>query len=165
MITISEEYRALNRSLHEQPAYGTSGQKWAPHVTQLCREFLTTDVLDYGCGKGTLGKTLPFVIKEYDPCVEGKEAFPSPADVVVCTDVLEHIEPDHLEAVLDDLRRLTKKAGFFTVATVPAMKTLSDGRNAHLIQEKSGWWLPKFLTRFELTFFQDFGGEFVVVVR
>lgn len=161
---ISSEYAALNRLLHENPSYGTSGHKWAERVAALCRDLETTDVLDYGCGKGTLAQSLPFQVKEYDPCVEGK-ASRAPADVVVCTDVLEHVEPDHLQAVLDDIRRLTKKAGFFAVATGPAKKTLADGRNAHLIQEKSAWWLPKFLERFELTLFQDFGGEFVVVAR
>jgi S-adenosylmethionine:diacylglycerol 3-amino-3-carboxypropyl transferase len=67
---------------------------------------------------------------------------PEPHDIVVCTDVLEHIEPDCLDDVLADIRRCTKKAALLVVATRPAMKTLSDGRNAHLIQEDFKWWEP-----------------------
>jgi len=33
----------------------------------------------------------------------------------VCTDVLEHVEPDRLLFVLEDLARLTKKVGYFVI--------------------------------------------------
>jgi uncharacterized membrane protein YkvA (DUF1232 family) len=36
------------------------------------------------------------------------------------------------------------------VYTGPAKKILSDGRNAHLIQEPIEWWLPRFGERFDL---------------
>jgi hypothetical protein len=36
----------------------------------------------------------------------------------------------------------------------PALKTLPDGRNAHLIQEPVEWWLPKIMQRFDLQTFQ-----------
>jgi hypothetical protein len=36
----------------------------------------------------------------------------------------------------------------------PALKTLPDGRNAHLIQEPVEWWLPKIMQRFDLHTFQ-----------
>ena len=55
------------------------------------------------------------------------------ADLVCCIDVLERVEPHRLDNVLADLRRVTTTVGFFTVHTGPAVKTLSDGRNAHLI--------------------------------
>lgn len=109
-------------------------------IRGLSHSLRTHDILDYGCGKGTLGAALGFAIQEYDPAVAGKDTAPAPADIVVCTDVLEHIEPDRLEAVLDDLQRLTRRVLYVHVATVPAHKTLSDGRNAHLIVEPWSWW-------------------------
>jgi len=42
---------------------------------------------------------------------------PSPASFVACIDVLEHIEPELLDNVLDDLRRVTAQIGVFTVHT------------------------------------------------
>jgi hypothetical protein len=83
--------------------------------------------------------------------------------MVCCIDVLEHIEPDLLDNVLDDLKRVTKRIGFFTVSTSPAEKTLPDGRNAHLIQAAPEWWLPKFMERFELHVFQRTPDGFCIV--
>lgn len=64
--------------------------------------------------------------------------------------MLEHIEETYLDAVLLDLKEITKRIGFFSVSTRPAIKTLPDGRNAHLIQKPSSWWLPKFCEHFEI---------------
>jgi hypothetical protein len=165
---ISEEYKRLNASLHDDNAnYGVSGQNWADMVRGLSARVGTTDILDYGCGKQTLQAALTeFKLKHYDPGIAGFDTPPAPADLVVCTDVLEHIEPGLLGNVLDDLQRVTRKMGFFTVATRPAIKFLADGRNAHLIQEPIDWWLPKFRARFKVVQSQDMGGaEFFVVVR
>jgi hypothetical protein len=161
---ISEEYRQANKTLHKTGNYGISGSKWAPSVKSV-HEKVGGDVLDYGCGQRTLEKALGYGIKNYDPCIEGLDASPEPAEVVVCTDVLEHIEPDMLDAVLDDLQRVTKCVGFFVIANRPAKKILPDGRNAHLIQEGPRWWLPKLCQRFEIVQMQTLPGEFAVVVR
>jgi len=139
---ITASYRELNKQLHESnPLYGSSGIKHIETVTKLAESIGTKSVLDYGCGKGLLGKGLPFPIWEYDPAIEGKDELPRPADLVVCTDVLEHIEPELLRPVLTDLARCTQKVGYFIVHTGPAKKTLADGRNAHLIQKGKDWWV------------------------
>jgi hypothetical protein len=68
---------------------------------------------------------------------------------VICTDVLEHIEPDKLFLVLGDLRRCVKQVGYFTIHMGPAKKSYADGRNTHLIQNGHDWWkakLAKFFT-------------------
>jgi FkbM family methyltransferase len=148
---ISKEYRELNAKLHEDnPGYGTSGSKYVDTVLRLAGQLETKSILDYGCGKGMLSKGIPFPIWEYDPAVSGKDESPRPADLVVCTDVLEHIEPENLQAVLADLARCTAKVGFFVVHTGPANKTLADGRNAHLIQEPAGWWEKKLSKHFDV---------------
>jgi 2-polyprenyl-3-methyl-5-hydroxy-6-metoxy-1,4-benzoquinol methylase len=150
-VLISEEYRELNRQLHaDRKDYGVLGKQVAPHIRQLAESMQTTDVLDYGCGKGTLGANLPFPIQQYDPALPEYDAPPVQADLVVCIDVLEHIEPECLADVLNDLQRVTRHVLFLTVHTAPAVKTLSDGRNAHLIIEPVEWWLPRLMDRFVL---------------
>lgn len=163
---ISEAYRDLNTKLHESNVhYGVSGAKWADEVKALAMQLGTTDVLDYGCGKCTLAKSLPELkIHNYDPAIAEHSRTPNPHDVVVCTDVLEHIEPECLDDVLDDIRKLTKRAAFLVVATRPAKKILADGRNAHLIQHNYRWWLGKLLDRFELVNFGQMQGEFLALV-
>lgn len=155
---ITEEYRALNAELHQRnPAYGISGHRWKAEVAELIRINDYTSLLDYGSGKGTLRAAFPssfwdrgFLFMEYDPAIPEKSSPPSQADLVVCTDVLEHIEPDCLNAVLDDLRRVTRRAVFLEIHTALAQKTLADGRNAHLIVEPAEWWLGQLRSRWTL---------------
>jgi len=149
---ISDEYRKLNLELHQSnPKYGTSARKWVRPIANLIRHSGARTILDYGCGKGVLAASLPqFVIQEYDPAIPGKDREPDPADLVVCIDVLEHIEPVFLGAVLDHISRLILMKAFLNVSIRPAIKTLSDGRNAHLIVEPASWWKDQLCTYFEI---------------
>ena len=149
---ISSEYASLNAQLHrENLTYGVGGAKHAERVLKMAEAMKTHSILDYGCGKGHLAKAIPFPIWEYDPAIPGKQDPPRPADFCICTDVLEHVEPEHLEIVLDDLRRCTKLVGFFVIHTGPASKTLPDGRNTHLIQQDKDWWSKKLGRYFNIT--------------
>ena len=162
---ISDGYKSLNEQLHKtRPDYGISGAKYAEHILEFAKMLQTKDILDYGCGKRTLQDALGFDIRNYDPCIPGLDATPEPATLVVCTDVLEHIEPECLDDVLADLRRCVKRVGFFTIATRPAKKYLADGRNAHLIQQDARWWLDKLWAHFRISQFNDLGGEVLVIV-
>jgi hypothetical protein len=162
---ISSEYRELNARLHrENLAFGVGGGKHAKTVLKLCERIKTTSVLDYGCGKGYLAKSLDFPIWEYDPAIPGKDETPRPADLVVCTDVLEHIEPERIQFVLDDLRRVTRKVGFFVIHMAAAQKTLPDGRNTHLLQRDRKWWKKQLGKFFQVGQINEVGKELYVVV-
>ena len=144
---ISVEYVAEQKILHAAPrGYGGKGDKWADAVLELARRFDCWSVLDYGCGQGALARAViarsdrRLMVREYDPAIDGKDARPSFADLVVCTDVLEHVEPDKLDTVLAHLRGLARRVLFVVIATRPSGKTLTDGRNAHLILESPEWW-------------------------
>ncbi len=143
---ISNEYRELNRRFHqERPDYGTSGQKYAAIVRSLAKRYQAKTILDYGCGKCTLSAALPDLeIYNYDPCIDGLDDRPSSADLVVCTDVLEHVELEYADEVIADLKRLAKNALYILVATGPACKSLPDGRNAHITIKSMEWWMSKF---------------------
>lgn len=162
---ISNYYRQQNAELHKlRPDYGAGGHRHAPQIRELAEAMQAQSILDYGCGKGTLADALTGLnVRNYDPAFEDYATQPVPADLVVCGDVLEHIEPDCLDAVLDDLQRVTKKCLFATIATRPASKFLPDGRNAHLIQEDLTWWLPKIWSRFVIGSVHNLGGELLVV--
>jgi 2-polyprenyl-3-methyl-5-hydroxy-6-metoxy-1,4-benzoquinol methylase len=148
---ISPAYAEQQKQLHARPAgYGGKGAKWADVVLGLARELDATSILDYGCGQGTLASAVRdrddsgvIRVDEYDPAIKGKDHLPGFADLVTCTDVLEHIEPERLDTVLAHLRALARKAVFVVIATRPASKVLADGRNAHLIIEQAPWWLAR----------------------
>ena len=161
---ITERYRELNKDLHARGAYGQHGDKWIEVVNGLIERFKADTVLDYGCGQGSLGRALGKSIAEYDPAIEGKQNLPMPADLVVCTDVIEHIEPELINDVLDHLYSLTKKCLFAVIATRPAQKFLSDGRNAHLIVEPWEWWQRKIWVRFDVEQQRLEPGEVILVL-
>ena len=168
---ISESYRRMQQELHRNPDYGVASVQYAPLVANVIKTIGATALLDYGAGKGRLGATLetmldqPLSIHHYDPAIPQWSASPAPCDLVACIDVLEHIEPDLIDNVLDDLKRVTAGVGVFTVHTEPAMKVLADGRNAHLIQKPPSWWLPKFMDRFELSQFNRMPMGFWIIAE
>lgn len=134
----------MNKALHKKEHFGAGGAGWVDVATELLKRFPDSTILDYGCGKGKLAEAIRqrhnVGIYEYDPAIEGKDTPPIPADIVMCTDVLEHIEPEHLEAVLKDIHRVTKRIAFLAISLRLAKKTLPDGRNAHLIVQPKSWW-------------------------
>lgn len=161
---ISDEMRKLNSQLHQDnPYYGSGGSKYAETVIAMKTAEINS-ILDYGCGKGQLAKSLPFPIWQYDPAIPEHSEPPRPSDLVICTDVLEHIEQNTLNAVLDDLRRVTQKVGYFVIHIGPAKKTYADGRNAHLIQESPEWWKKKMENFFDVATAQMKGNELHLVV-
>lgn len=165
---ISPMYKEMNRELHENKdryilfqgkdygAYGTSGYKWAHVVEKTCSYHKLTTVLDYGCGKGLLSaflqaKGVPLRVTNYDPAIPKWDEIPTERfDLVVCADVLEHIEPDCIDEVLDHIESVTGTLALLVISTKEAKKTLPDGRNAHLIVKKPRWWKRKLKKRFRL---------------
>jgi len=131
---ITPTYAAEQVRLHAvDPRFGAEGFLWAYQVAGIAALTGCRSILDYGCGKGTLAKAMPgFDVREYDPGVPGKEKTPEPADLVACLDVLEHIEPECLNEVMADLRRVTRKHLFAVVTTKPSGRIMSDGRDTHI---------------------------------
>ena len=166
MQLITDEYRRLNENLHNKNfSYGVSGYQYSDHILALCEKLKTRDVLDYGCGKCTLANTLPFPIKKYDPAIRAFHEDPEPADIVACTDVMEHIEPDMLDNVLSHMASKTKKLVFMIICTREAKKQLEDGRNAHLIVKDSKFWFNKINEHFDIISLNKSGEALEIVAR
>lgn len=151
----SESYRHVLRSTHAMhKGWGGAGRSHAGEIIQFAGLLGARTVLDYGCGRATLkpklkelGSTLQ--VFEFDPGVIGKDGMPEPADLLVSTDVLEHVEPDRVDQVLDHMQSLSILGAFHVIALSKAKTILSDGRNAHLSLQKPVWWMQKFNERFK----------------
>lgn len=170
-MVITESYRKMQQELHLNPNYGVASLAFAPLVGQLISALKIKSVSDYGAGKKNLLNGLrkigigDFHYFPYDPAFPHYGA-PSQADLVCCIDVLEHIEPELIDNVLNELATLVCSFGFFSIHTGPAIKILSDGRNAHLIQKPRDWWEEKLQPRFEiirLEMLGDGSGFWVIV--
>lgn len=141
---ISSEYKSQLCEMHSAKKFAGGGDRHFKQIQDLVKKVGAVSVLDYGCGAVDLSPVLPGLdVRGYDPAIEGKDELPRPADLVVCTDVLEHIEPDKLDAVLNHIFELTLKGCFAVIATRPADKRLPDDRNAHLIIDNAAWWFHR----------------------
>lgn len=147
----TDSYAKEQRRIHEtQAAYGSRGFNWSYLIAGIAQIEGCASILDYGCGKGTIGKAFREAglnsVTDYDPAIPGKDAPAKPADLVVAVDVMEHIEPECLPAVMADLARVTRKIIFVAVSTIPSKRTMSDGRNTHLIVRDDAFWRGQFET-------------------
>lgn len=148
----TEAYRELNAECHEQNrGWGRGGLKFLDKV--LSATEIEDTVLDYGCGKGELVRALNEHGRRatgYDPAVpEFREYDVKVYDFVACTDVLEHVEPKYVGSVVYDLYNVTgHKGAFLVISTVPAVKTLPDGSNAHRSVQDADWWFDVLKARF-----------------
>lgn len=151
MKTISDHYKEQNRLFHEEEKkrgkpWGVSGRKYIKEARSFAKEIGAKTILDYGCGSCTLGRGLydEFDIREYDPAIPEKENGRTPSDLVVNTDVMEHVEPEYIDNALLDIYGLAQKGCFFAIATVGCHEWLPDGTNAHLTVKGGKWWLDRF---------------------
>lgn len=154
---VTEQYRKMLEDEHKSKSWGNTAATRAQRILKQADKVHETTILDYGSGYGAfkqlVDKQYPmYDVIEYEPGRPEVSNPPEPQNYVICTDVLEHVEPECIDAVLDDLKRVVLKCGLFTISTEPAHKILKDGRNAHLIIEPASWWLEKLAVRFNIDF-------------
>lgn len=147
----TQDHAEAMREIHRKDAaFGSVGHLWAPRVAAIVQGFNAQSILDYGCGKGTfipaLLKLLPgqrLTVQEYDPAF--KPANPAVADMVCCFDVLEHVEPAKLGAVLGHIHLLMRENGIISVS-------LRDGKSTrfHPIRQPREWWMQTLQQRFSM---------------
>jgi hypothetical protein len=164
---VSKEYKKVLEKEHNNSIWGVM----AGNMIQTLEKFLldnnAKEVLDYGSGSSSFKNNLSLKninVYEYDPGVPGKDISPDPRDYTICIDVLEHIEPTLIDNVLQDLARVTKIQGYFTIAMYPASRILSDGRNAHLIVESFSWWVEKLCKYFNIITLSEVNKQLYVQV-
>jgi hypothetical protein len=90
---------------------------------------------------------------------------PEPADLVVCRDVMEHVEGDCIDAVLVHIARLALRAAVFAIACHPAHQSLPDGRNTHCSIHPPEWWRERLQQHFELLGDVTQGTDYLFVGR
>ncbi len=146
---ISDGYVAELKKLHSNAEGFGSGLKTTQHyslIKNLVLKNNISSVLDFGCGKGNFinyaKENLPGVkVEGFDVASEKYSILPNDEfDMVVCLDVMEHVEFGSLSHVLSEIRQRTGKLFICSVANYPANRKLSDGRNAHVTQLPFAYW-------------------------
>ena len=147
---ISNEYKQILEDLNGHANFGKR-KKSPKYLDAFIKNYNPKTILDFGCGTGGLVRGLQeqypnSIVSGYDP---GNSGYSDSIDnrkfdMIVSTDVLEHIEPQYIDSTLTYLKEKATYC-YHLIALAPSSVTLPDGRNAHLIQESSHWWKKKFV--------------------
>lgn len=138
------------------------GEQVAQVAIDVCGITAEHDVIDFGCGTGRGGKAIAektgaqvllvdFAANSRD---ENAKALPFEiadltqpmsfaADLGYCTDVMEHIPPEDVQAVIDNIMRCVDGC-FFQISLVPDNMGALIGQPLHLSVFPVEWWLEKF---------------------
>lgn len=152
---LTPKYEKLITDKHLVRPWGGSGWRWIPEVALVIVKcgLKQPTVLDYGAGRSTFKTTMAWAmphvrVAEYDPGVAELAVVPTGQfDIVLCTDVLEHVERQFVDETLDRLRAYTRHAAVLNIACTPASSLLPDGTNTHVTVESPDWWEKKLATR------------------
>lgn len=137
---LAKEYKAF----HAKGKF--SGGSLAPYIAgikELVKQHDCKSLLDYGCGKARLHKKNRLIdnVTLYDPYYEPYSKKPNDTfDMVICTDVMEHVPEEEVGKTLAELLNYTDKVLFLSICTKPAIKKFSDGTNVHLTVKPKEWW-------------------------
>lgn len=138
---ISPGYQQQLMQKHGNGKWGADGAKHVANANAFADQLQAETILDYGCGEMRFAEAMkPRRVSGFDPGVPGRQGMPKPCDLVVCTDVLEHVELEKLPNVFGHLRSICLKGAYLVIATRSAKALLPDGRNAHLIVKPPDWW-------------------------
>ncbi|MBX3584196.1 MAG: glycosyltransferase family 29 protein [Rhizobiaceae bacterium] len=149
MNNIAQQYANLH---HRQSEYGVTDWKLIRYAEVLGSSLCGQRLIDYGCGKGALGQAITartdMEVVSFDPYVPKFSVRPTGRfDILVNTDVLEHIPEDQLDAALGDMRSFSDRC-FFVISTRYADTLLDDGMNAHCTVRPEEWWREKIAGHF-----------------
>lgn len=130
----------------EDPNYGnTSVIKNNYHYIKCLFNLIKPrNFIDYGCGKGVLSDTLSkeFKVKsyKYDPAISKYSVLPeSQFDILINTDVLEHIPESDLASIINKMCSLSN-ISIFVIHLGLANKILPNGENAHCTIKSPNEW-------------------------
>jgi trans-aconitate methyltransferase len=157
---LTPEYQEQLKNLHNSSKAFGNKAVIPEDIALLIEKYQVGSILDFGCGKGHMVLALKekypnIIVYGFDPGMESFDDLPKNVDMIFSFDVLEHIEPELLDQTLVDLAQRTNKVMYHLIACHPAKKSLSDGRNAHLIVETPEWWKQKLQTVLNWKMYND----------
>ena len=122
---------------------GTTVVKYIPIINEIIKSKQIKTILDYGCGKAQ-NHPKSWNASKYDPAVPEFSTKPDNRfDLVISTDVLEHVPEDHVDEVIKDIFNYSDQWVFLTICTREAREILPNGMNAHATVKLEEWWNDK----------------------
>jgi hypothetical protein len=138
-----DKYVALSKRVHNR-TWKWSGGSVVIHVEQidsLMEEYSATTALDYGCGKAKHHPEHWKGFAKFDPAHEDYNKRPAGKfDMVICTDVMEHVPESCVDWVLNDIFQYSNSVVFLSISTREAEHRLPNGENMHVTIKPLEWW-------------------------
>ena len=133
--------------IHRTRRYGDTGVRKLRIIEPWVRFCRPTSILDYGAGQSVLVNQIACsslnTRDRYDPAIPSISTIPLRRyDVVICTDVFEHLDEDEVPNVLAHIASLSDQI-ILCIDTRPASTILPSGENAHATVRPSEWWLTE----------------------
>ena len=131
--------------IHASQYYGSSAHLYFDRIAKEILEINPKSILDFGCGRSNFacyfwgdGRRR---IDKYDPAIPEFKDFPDGKyGLVLCMDVMEHIEMRDLDRIFESLKSKSKKC-LFTISLISSRAKLPDGRNAHVTLLRREEWI------------------------
>lgn len=142
-MTITTDMISQLNMMHENKNIfaGTSLKKHISNINRIISEKDIKTALDYGCGKAKHHPDLLVNPVKFDAGYPPYSEKPKGQyDLVICTDVMEHVEENFVSQVLVEIFYYATKHVYLHISTKKAVKTLPDGRNAHVTIKHENWW-------------------------
>ncbi len=140
------EYIRQYTELHQSSdTFGTASRKIIDEISLMIDHLKPSTVLDFGCGKGLLLKALKDRYPEiaffgYDPAISGIDVLPvDRADLVINSDVLEHIPEEMIPGVIEQISAISRNA-YFNLHHARSRAILPNGENAHCTVRPPEWY-------------------------
>ena len=127
--------------------YGKTSIKLYDMLKKIINDLNISSVLDYGCGKSKLldliKKNSEIKIFKYDPAIKKySKLTKNKTDLVICTDVLQHVPLYDLDRVLKEIKSKGIYILFYIKCTNHKTK-LPNGTYANCTVYDKKWWLEK----------------------
>lgn len=181
---VLSEYEKYER-MWQHPEYRvvSPGEMCADRFVDIVNPKPLKRIVDYGCGTGKGSLKLRELTEceiiqtdfttnsrnenakdfKFIQCDLTKE-IPISGDYGFCTDVMEHIEPENVEATIKNIMGSSPLV-FFQISTVPDRMGAIIGQQLHLTVKPHKWWKEKFETMGYNVLFdeeQDIASLFVI---
>ncbi len=156
MDSLIPEYKKLAEHVGNANFGGLGILNHAKSIKTLAQAVGAQSMLDFGCGRGDAYRSphklhhqlgLPrSAVTLYDPVFRPDSRLPTGAfDLVVCSDVVEHLLEDEVDEFVKRLFGYSRKAVWTSFCARPAKKFFPDGvTNLHTCVKPAEWWHDMF---------------------
>lgn len=147
--------------------YGKTSLNLYDEIEKIINIITPTTILDYGCGKSKLvdyiKKNKNIKTYKYDPAIRKySKLLKRDVDMIICTDVLQHVPLYDLDRVLNEITKKCKYCLFYIKCTNHST-ILPNGNFANCTIHNKNWWKNKLNNYFKEIYEENINNDITSV--